>query len=77
MKLKYTVHSAVTASVPVKAKIGEREIVARVDGLIVELVNASEGHTYRLAPETPEAFAAAAALFKPGAAIVVSFEPGE
>jgi hypothetical protein len=76
MKLNYQVHSVNREDVPMRVTVGGREIDAKVPGLVVELVHEGNGHTFRFTPDTDEEFAAAEALFTPGAVISATFAAG-
>ena len=69
MKTVFTVHSVAPCKVAVAAKTADgRDVVAKVPGLVVEVVSADEshGHTHRFAPATADDMAALKALFVPG-----------
>lgn len=76
MRLNYQVHSAQREDVPMRVTVNGREVDAKVPGLVVELVHEGAGHTFRFTPDSDEEFAAAEALFVPGAAVAVTFAAG-
>lgn len=79
IKVKYRVHSAKREDVDTVADLGGRKVPAKVPGLVVELVRENAAgawaHTYRFVPDDDEQMREALETFKPGAKVMVPFEP--
>lgn len=76
MRIVYQVHSLQRADVAMRVIANGRELEAKVPGLVVELTHEGAGHTFRFTPDSDDEFAAAEALFAPGASVAVTFEAG-
>lgn len=70
----YEVHSCVEADVEKTVKLGERDVNARLPGVVIELIGNGHGHTFRLVPESAEHLAEMRAMFEPGKRVRVTFE---
>jgi hypothetical protein len=73
VKLTYTVHSCARLPFQVPVELNGKEVMATVDGLVIELVveDKSVSHTLRIVPDDIDA---AQAEFAEGAAIEATFE---
>jgi hypothetical protein len=74
LKAKYKVHSAVQEDIAVRVMINDKSTVVKVPGLIVEMTNEFESHTYRFVPED---MLAALAMYVPGADMTVEINAAE
>ncbi|HEY1750379.1 MAG TPA: hypothetical protein VGG29_03900 [Caulobacteraceae bacterium] len=77
MLIRYTVHSCVKHLVEVPVPYRGRTVMARVDGVVVELVSedGAHGHTFRLMAEELEA--GDLAFLVPGQSVAVGIVCGD